>query len=112
MRKTPLLGIHASATPPSMDIGAKEIDGWHRKKGWNGIGYHYVIRRTGKVETGRPISRQGAHVGKPRPGWNRRSIGICMIGGVDKENEPADNYTKAQYAALVRLVRELRTSFP
>lgn len=91
-----------------MDIGVKEIDRWHRARGWDSCGYHYVIRRSGKVETGRPVARQGAHVGRPRPGWNRRSIGVCLIGGIDKEGEPADNYTKKQYTALVRLVRKLR----
>lgn len=104
MRATPLLVIHAAATPPSMDIGAKEIDQWHRERGWSGIGYHYVVRRSGKVEPGRPVSRSGAHA----RGYNSRSIGVCLVGGVNARNEPADNFTKSQYSALVRLVRRLR----
>lgn len=109
MRKTPLLVIHCSATPPSMQIGAAEIRRWHtdpkpRGEGWADIGYHYVIRRSGKVETGRPVSRPGAHV----RGFNKHSIGVCLVGGVNADNEPADNFTKSQLRALVRLVNRLR----
>ena len=55
------LVVHCAATPPEMDIGAKEIDLWHRQRGWSGIGYHFVIRRDGRVEAGRPLDRPGAH---------------------------------------------------
>lgn len=88
-----------------MNIGVREIDQWHRDRGWSGIGYHFVIRRSGKVETGRPVTRQGAHA----RGFNRNTIAVCLVGGVDTDSEPEDNYTKAQYAALVRLVNDLRT---
>jgi N-acetylmuramoyl-L-alanine amidase len=62
MRKINWLVIHTAATRPSMDIGAKEIRRWHKAKGWSDIGYHYVIRRDGRVEKGRPDARVGAHV--------------------------------------------------
>lgn len=109
MRKTPLLVIHCSATPPAMDIGAAEIRQWHTDpepdgNGWADIGYHYVIRRSGKVEPGRDLSRAGAHAAP----YNRYSIGVCLVGGVDKHGQPADNFTKVQYSALVKLVRKLR----
>src|SRR5690606_114532 len=74
-----LLVIHCAATTPLMDIGAKEIDVWHKQRGWSKIGYHFVIRRNGVIEKGRDISEVGAHV----EGYNKNSIGICMVGGID-----------------------------
>ena len=53
--------LHCGATPPSMDIGAHVIDKWHRARGWAQCGYHYVIRRNGKIDRGRHISIRGAH---------------------------------------------------
>lgn len=109
-KSTDYIVIHCSATPPSMDIGKKEIDRWHRDRGWNGIGYHYVIRRDGIVEEGRGLKEQGAHVA----GYNHNSIGICLVGGVSEEFPRAAeaNYTTAQWAVLEKLVTELSGLFP
>ena len=54
-KSTNYIVIHCSQTKPSMDIGAKEIDRWHRERGWLKIGYHKVIRRNGNIENGRGI---------------------------------------------------------
>jgi len=104
------LTVHASATYPSMDIGKTEIDQWHRDRGWNGIGYHFVIRRDGTVETGRPVHRVGAHVGNHNTG----NIGICMVGGLKQgtKNTPEDNYTSDQWTALNQLLTELHERWP
>ncbi len=59
MRTINLFVIHCADTYATMDIGVKEIDGWHRKRGWSGIGYHFVIRRNGIVETGRTSKSNG-----------------------------------------------------
>ena len=92
-----------------MDIGAADIDRWHRAKGWFGIGYHFVIRRRGKLEMGRPVERRGAHA----RGHNRNSIGVCLIGGVDEENEkPEDNFTNHQLIVLEATVRLLLQQYP
>jgi hypothetical protein len=105
---TDWLVVHCAATTPTMDIGRAEIDRWHRAQGWLMIGYHYVIRRDGKVETGRPEESVGAHVS----GYNANSVGICLAGGVDAQGRSEDNYTSAQYAALAELLRDLRTRYP
>lgn len=76
-RKIDLIVIHCSASPDYLDIGAKEIKRWHVKDNkWSDIGYHYVIRRNGEIEKGRPDEIAGAHA----YGVNSRSIGICWIG--------------------------------
>lgn len=110
MRPIELIVIHCAATPPSADITAADIDRWHRSRGWLGIGYHYVIRRNGKVETGRPLDRAGAHVA----GHNSRSIGICLAGGVAEKDRktPEANFTPEQYAELALLIETLVERFP
>ena len=101
MEEIKYIVIHASATKPSMDIGADEIRRWHLQKGWFDIGYHYVIRRDGLVEKGRDDDRPGAHV----RGVNQCSLGICLIGGISERNGDAENnYTEEQMATLERLV--------
>lgn len=99
--------VHASATPASLDIGADWIDRVHRQKGWSRCGYHAVIRRDGTLEwelTGhntRRIGKPGAHVGGCGPGWNARSFGVCLIGGVKEDGKtPENNFTTDQFEAL------------
>jgi N-acetyl-anhydromuramyl-L-alanine amidase AmpD len=101
--------IHCSATRPNQDIGADDIRKWHvQGNGWSDIGYHFVIRRDGSEEVGRPISRIGAHVS----GHNQGNIGICLVGGLDMESKPADNFTDEQYESLRQLVSNLLMEFP
>lgn len=102
------LAVHCSATSPAADIGAKEIDRWHRDRGWLMIGYHFVIRRNGHAEEGRPIDTPGAHV----EGYNHCSIGICMVGGVDADGQPENNFTDDQFAELAVLLISLKAKFP
>jgi N-acetylmuramoyl-L-alanine amidase len=108
VRKINSIIIHCAATPPSMDIGRTEIDQWHTARGWRGIGYHYVIRRSGEIEIGRPVEQVGAHAS----GHNADSIAICLVGGVDHERKPDSNFTKEQFASLKGLVLDLKGRFP
>lgn len=108
MRKIDTIIIHCSATKAWQDFTAKDIDSWHRKRGFDGIGYHYVIRLNGKIEKGRNVEYPGAHC----PDWNTRSIGICYIGGLDANGKPADTRTKAQKRILYQLIRELQRDYP
>ena len=100
--------LHCAATMPSMDIGVKEITKWHKARGFRTIGYHDVIRRNGTLEYGRDLNKIGAHV----RGHNVGSIGICMAGGVDKFNDPEDNFTEAQWKTLRLLLEYYDTQFP
>jgi N-acetylmuramoyl-L-alanine amidase len=100
--------VHCSASPPSMDIGAKEIDRWHRQRGFLMIGYHKVIRRNGVIEDGRPLDRPGAHVA----GYNQYSIGVCLVGGEDAHAVPENNFTPEQFATLRSLLSDLKLKFP
>lgn len=102
--------IHAAATKPSMDIGIKEITRWHRERGFFTVGYHYVIRRDGTLETGRPVGTMGAHA----YGHNHHSVGVCMVGGVSEEDVSIaeNNYTEEQWACLKSLVEHLKDVYP
>lgn len=109
MREIKNLVVHCAATRASMDIGAEEIRKWHLARGFNDIGYHFVIRRDGELEWGRPVWKQGAHV----RGHNRDSIGICLVGGLNDETfKPEDNFTDEQYATLRALLLDLSLKYP
>jgi len=77
MRELKYIVLHCSATPVSMDVGVAEIRKWHKAKGWKDVGYHFVIKLSGKLEYGRPLQQIGSHV----LGYNRASVGICYVGG-------------------------------
>jgi N-acetylmuramoyl-L-alanine amidase len=108
--KTEFIAIHCSATGPEQDIGAADIDRWHRKQGWACIGYHFVIRRDGTLEEGRQQETIGAHV----EGFNSVALGICMAGGVDANDitKAVDNFTDEQWATLKRLLAFLKPKYP
>lgn len=109
MRKIDTIVIHCAATRPSMDVGAREIDQWHRARGFKCIGYHFVIRRNGKLEKGRPVEQVGAHVA----GHNTNSIGICLVGGVSQKDftKAENNFTAEQWPQLIRLIKDLKSRF-
>lgn len=105
-----VLVIHCAATRPSMDVGVKDIDLWHRARGLDGIGYHAVIRRSGKLEKGRPLYKTGEHV----RGYNTGSIGVCMAGGVSESDYrvPEDNFTKEQWDTLKKFCLDVKRVYP
>lgn len=113
MRPINQLIIHCSATNEDQDIGVDEIREWHtapkpKGNGWSDVGYHYVICRDGMLEEGRPVSRPGAHA----KGYNKESIGICLVGGIDKQGRSIANFTMAQYVELYDLIRRLLKKHP
>ena len=109
MRKIKEIIVHCSATAEGKDFGAKDIDLWHRAQGWDCIGYHYVVKLDGTVESGRPIDKVGAHC----KGHNAYSIGVCYIGGLAADGKtPKDTRTPQQKAALQLLVDNLKRVYP
>lgn len=108
MKPIRYLVVHCAATPPTRDIGVAEIRVMHKQRGFNDIGYHYVIRRDGRVEKGRADNVAGAHV----QGFNSVSLGVCLVGGVDAKGQPDANYTPLQYEALERLLITLQRTYP
>ena len=107
MRTVKKIIIHCSDTFNTMDIGVEEIRKWHMKRGFNDIGYHFVIRRDGTIETGRDINTIGAHC----KGQNKDSIGICLVGGKAGHGDPADNFNECQVDSAKDLLEGLRQQY-
>ena len=93
--------IHCSDSKRGRGDNAETIHQWHKERGFDGIGYHYIIDDTGFVETGRPWYWEGAHC----PPYNSRSIGVCIIGLGEKD------FSAAQIEGTVNLVRGLMRQF-
>ena len=108
MRKIDKIIIHCSATKEGVDFHVKDIDRWHKQKGYKCVGYHYVITLDGAIEKGRNEDEIGAHC----KGYNANSIGICYIGGLDKEGNAKDTRTVQQRAALFLLLNQLKAKYP
>ena len=109
MRKINEIILHCSATRAGQNFKAADIDRWHRAKGWDGCGYHFVIDLDGRIELGRSITKIGAHTS----GKNGTSIGVCYVGGLDDlTGRPADTRTTAQCESLEELLTVLHRMFP
>ena len=109
MRSITLIIVHCSAVRPDQQSSAAQIDTWHRERGWKlGIGYHYVVRRDGTIEPGRPEEQIGAHC----LNHNAHSIGVCYEGGLDIRGQPADTRTAEQKQAMRQLLEELHGRYP
>ena len=100
--------IHCSATKENKDYTKEDIKKWHLQRGFNDIGYHFIIKLDGTIEIGRSLDKIGAHVS----GNNTGSIGICYIGGLDSNNKPKDTRTKEQKEALKALVDTIKICIP
>ncbi len=114
-----LIVIHCSATPSgktlrnAVENSAQVMDRWHKERGFARspaavrgfspalphIGYHYVIDTTGEVIPGRSLSEAGAHA----KDYNAHSVGICLVGGIEKTGR----YMPKQWVALQELVGSL-----
>ena len=97
---------HWTATYTNQDIGAEEVHEWHKKKGWSGIGYHYIIRRDGRIQRGRPLSKEGAHASDN--GHNKYSIGISFAAGY---NCPSGTKNPNKYISADSITAEQMKSF-
>lgn len=102
--------VHCSDSPNMLGDSrldtAGSIHAWHTQRGWDGIGYHYVIDEMGREEQGRPVFLgtktfwEGAHVS----GHNSVSIGICLIG--------KDHFHDSQLAAARKRIDSLIEIWP
>ena len=98
--KIGLLVVHCSDTPNNQNLSAIDIHKMHLSFGWNGIGYHKIIKRSGKVENGRPEYWIGAHV----KGKNEISLGVCLIG--------RNKFTQNQYLSLEKILKKWKSLYP
>src|SRR5436309_13497471 len=102
--------IHHSATPAG---NAASFDRMHKAKGWDELGYHFVIGNgtgsaDGQIEVGPrwPKQKWGAHAKTADQRFNNYGIGICLVGNFDIERP-----TKAQMESVERLVGYLMKTY-
>jgi len=108
MRTINKIVIHCADTPEGKEFDSLDIKSWHLERGFNDIGYHYVILLDGTIELGRALKTPGAHA----KGVNRTSIGICYIGGKTKDmNLAKDTRTDEQKESLELLLKTLKKMF-
>jgi len=108
MRKINEIIVHCSATREGQEISVDTIRQWHIRRGWSDIGYHFVIYLDGSVHEGRPLEKIGAHT----IGHNSYSIGVCYIGGMNKEYTKAkDTRTTAQKESLKKLLMSYKNKY-
>lgn len=107
--------VHCSATRAGQDVKASDIDKWHKERGFKCIGYHFVVDLDGTIEAGRPLTMSGAHcntAGFSGRVYNSHSIGVCYVGGLDKDGNAADTRTPAQKVSLHNLIYSLIMQYP
>ena len=99
---TDCIVVHHIGMAADDDVAAETVHTWHLNQGWAGIGYHFIIRKDGTIEEGRPLGTVGAHV----YGENRHTVGINLAG-----NFEIGTPTEAQKASAARLIASLCTVY-
>jgi len=100
--------IHCTATKEGENHTVAEVTQWHKKRGYNTIGYHYLIDINGKINNGRDVNVVGAHC----LNHNTYSIGVCYVGGLDVNGKTKDTRTDAQKRSLTNLLVRLMVLYP
>ena len=108
MRHVDTIIVHTTATPPGRRVTVEDVDDWHFERGWNGIGYHWLIGlEKDEIWPGRPEEKIGAHV----YGHNTGSIGICYVGG-NNTHPYFDTRTDAQKESLITIIKDIMGRYP
>ena len=76
---TDIIVVHHTGNPTDDDLSAEQIHESHLAQGWAGCGYHYIIRKNGQVEIGRPDWAVGSHA----YGYNSHTIGVHVCGNFE-----------------------------
>ena len=108
--------IHATETFTNKNIGAEEIDDFAVQLGEEEIGYHYVIRRDGRLQRGRSVEQEGDHAPY---NFNKTSIGLVMVGGINRAStesldvpKSSASFTRAQYDTLELFLKTFYNHLP
>ena len=117
-RKISEVVIHATETAENKNIGSIEINNIHKQLKHDGIVYHYVIRRDGRLQRGRPADRISKHTAKES--HNNFSLSVALVGGINLPTgdvNPLDNrsetaFTREQYTTLERFLEAFFMKVP
>lgn len=89
---------HAAAT----NCTVYNVHQWHLANQWSGIGYHFFVKKDGRIFRGRPEDTIGSHT----KGYNSTSLGVCFEGDFEKEMP-----TQIQIDAGIELVNHLKEKY-
>ena len=108
-RRIVAIVVHCAYTKRSQNTDISDVRRWHvEERGWSDVGYHYFIKANGRIQVGRHLDRIGAHV----KGHNKKTIGICLAGGMSEQGKPENNFTADQLFSLRNLIDILRDWYP
>ena len=104
---TDTIVIHCTQTPADMDVDVEKVTQWHKQRGFDTIGYHYLIKRDGTLQLGRDEDVVGAHA----VAVNGTSIGVALAGGGNADKGWENNFTPIQFETLKSILLKLKTDY-
>ena len=107
MREIKFIVIHCTGTPQSAKVESIQRY-WREVLGWRSPGYHRIVTPSGFA----PMLAADNQVCNGVAGYNRESLYVSYIGGVDAQGKPLDNRTPEQRAELEKIVREWAAKYP
>ena len=100
-----LLFLHQ--TPSDMDFGVEKVTSWHKSRGFDTIGYHYLIKRDGTLQVGRDEDVVGAHA----VAVNGTSVGVALVGGGTVDMGWENNFESVQFETLKSILLKLKDKY-
>ena len=92
--------VHCSDSDNPEHDNIDAIKRWHLDRGFDDVGYHYFIKKSGEIQVGRALEIVGAHA----EGFNSESVGICLSGN--------RNFTEDQMMSAAKLIDSLYLFLP
>jgi len=103
-KETNYIVVHSTNTKSNVNVNIRMVDEWHRKKGLLKIGYHFFVKRSGKIEVGRNPNEIGAHT----KDHDADSVSICLAGGLNTRGVVSFDYSLKQLESLFILIKTLK----
>ena len=104
---TDTIVIHWTQTPKDMEVDVEKVTQWHKDRGFDTIGYHYLIKRDGTLQVGRDEDVVGAHA----VAVNGTSIGIALVGGGTADMGWENNFNSEQFDTLKSIILKLKDKY-
>ena len=104
---TDTIVIHCTQTPKDMEVDVEKVTQWHKDRGFDTIGYHYLIKRDGTLQVGRDEDVVGAHA----VAVNGTSIGVALVGGGTSDMGWENNFNSEQFDTLKSIILRLKDKY-
>ena len=101
---TDTIVIHCTQTPKDMEVDVEKVTQWHKDRGFDTIGYHYLIKRDGTLQVGRDEDVVGAHA----VAVNGTSIGVALVGGGTADMGWENNFNSEQFDTLKSIIIKIK----